>query len=85
MAPSFETIADGTYKVSRPLYVYAKKAHVGIVPGMAEFVAEYVSEKAIGEDGYLADKGLVPLPSDKIEAVRAMATTMEVLKGDELK
>jgi phosphate transport system substrate-binding protein len=85
VAPSFETIADGSYKVSRPLYVYAKKAHVGAVPGMAEFVAEYVSDKAIGADGYLADKGLVPLPGDKLEAVRAMATAMEALKGDELK
>jgi phosphate transport system substrate-binding protein len=53
------TIASGEYTVSRPLFIYAKKQHVGVIPGMAEFVAEYTSEKAIGEDGYLTDKGLV--------------------------
>jgi phosphate transport system substrate-binding protein len=85
VVPTFETIADGSYKVARPLYVYAKKQHVGTIPGMAEFVAEYVSDKAIGEEGYLSDKGLVPLPGDKAEAIRASAVAMNTLKGDELK
>ena len=62
--PTYETIASGEYKVARPLFVYAKKQHVGVVPGMNEFVAEYVSDKAIGEDGYLAAKGLIALPKD---------------------
>jgi phosphate transport system substrate-binding protein len=52
----------GDYKVSRPLFVYVKKQHVGVIPGMAEFIAEYTSDKAMGEEGYLADKGLVTLP-----------------------
>jgi phosphate transport system substrate-binding protein len=85
VVPTFETIADGSYKVARPLYIYAKKQHVGTIPGIAEFVAEYVSDKAIGEEGYLADKGLVALPGDKAEAVRAAAVAMNTLKGDELK
>jgi phosphate transport system substrate-binding protein len=83
--PTYETISSGDYKVARPLFVYAKKQHVGVVPGMAEFVAEYVSEKAIGEEGYLADKGLIPLPADAEKATMAVASGMEVLKADGLK
>lgn len=60
--PTFDNIADGSYSVSRPLFVYVKKAHVGTIPGMKEFVAEFVSEKAWGMDGYLTDKGLIPMP-----------------------
>ena len=82
--PTFETIASGDYKVSRPLYVYGKKAHVGVIPGMAEFVAEYVSDKAIGEDGYLADKGLIALPGEEAKKSAAAAAAMEPLKGDML-
>ena len=83
--PTYETIASGEYKVARPLYVYAKKQHVGVIPGMAEFVAEYVSEKAIGEDGYLSAKGLIPLPADAAKASMANAAAMDVLKVDGLK
>ncbi|MDR6285296.1 phosphate transport system substrate-binding protein [Methylopila jiangsuensis] len=61
-APTFEAIADGSYKVSRPLFVYFKKQHVGVIPGLKEFLAEYASDKAMGEEGYLSEKGLVPLP-----------------------
>jgi phosphate transport system substrate-binding protein len=85
VAPSYETVASGDYKLARPLYVYAKKQHVGTIPGMAEFVAEYVSDKAIGEDGYLSDKGLITLPGDAAEKSRAMALAMDVLKVDGLK
>ena len=60
--PEFETIADGSYPVSRPLYVYIKKAHLDVIAGMREFLAEYTSEKAWGDDGYLSDKGLIPMP-----------------------
>ena len=82
---TYETIADGSYKVARPLYVYAKKQHIGTIPGMAEFMAEYVSEKAIGEDGYLADKGLIALPADRAEATRAAAKDLVVLKAEDVK
>jgi len=60
--PTFENIANGSYPVSRPLFFYVKGAHVGTIPGMKEYVAEFTSEKAWGTDGYLADKGLVPMP-----------------------
>jgi len=59
--PSFENIADGKYPVSRSLYFYVKKAHIGKVPGIREFMAEFTSDKAWGEEGYLTEKGLIPL------------------------
>jgi phosphate transport system substrate-binding protein len=67
--PTFEAIAAGEYPVSRPLYFYVKKAHTGAIPGMAEFLAEFTSERACGEEGYLADKGLIPMPEDERSAV----------------
>lgn len=72
--PEFELIAEGEYPVSRPLYFYVKKAHVGVIPGIAEFLAEFTSDKAVGEDGYLADKGLIPMPDDERAAWTETAT-----------
>ena len=63
--PTFENIADQSYPVSRPLYFYVKKAHVGEISGIEEFLAELASDKASGEDGYLADKGMIPMPDDE--------------------
>jgi phosphate transport system substrate-binding protein len=83
--PSFESIASGDYKVSRPLFIYVKKQHIGQVPGMAEFVAEYTSAKAIGEDGYLADKGLIPLPADQAKSTMKVAKDMPLVTADKLK
>ena len=60
--PTFENIAEGKYGISRSLFFYIKHAHVGTVPGILEYVAEFTSEKAFGEDGYLLDKGLIPMP-----------------------
>ena len=85
VAPTFESIADGSYKASRELFIYIKKAHVGVIPGLQEFATEYVSRAALGEDGYLADKGLVTLPDDRLEKIVASVSAMEALKGDELK
>jgi phosphate transport system substrate-binding protein len=82
---SYETIADGTYKVARPLFVYAKKQHIGQIPGMAEFIAEYVSDKALGEDGYLSEKGLVTLPGEQADKTRAVAKDMTALKAEDVK
>ena len=59
--PTFDNIADGAYPVSRSLYFYVKKAHVGVIPGIQEYLAEFTSARAMGEDGYLADKGMIPL------------------------
>jgi phosphate transport system substrate-binding protein len=85
VAATYETIASGDYKMSRPLFIYVKKQHVGVVPGMAEFVAEYVSDKALGTDGYLGAKGLITLPGADAEKSRANATAMAVLTIDGLK
>jgi phosphate transport system substrate-binding protein len=73
VAPSIETIADGSYPVSRPLFFYIKNAHRGVIPGLDEFVAEYVSEESMGEGGYLTERGLIPLSEDKRAAVRDAA------------
>ncbi|MEX1994182.1 MAG: substrate-binding domain-containing protein [Steroidobacteraceae bacterium] len=81
VAPDFETISSGRYPVSRAMFVYVKKAHVGVIPGMKEFIAEYTSEKAFGEDGYLADKGLVAAPKAEREKVRRDAMALVTLKG----
>ncbi len=61
VAPEFELIADGSYPVSRALFFYVKQAHIGVVPGIEEFVAEFTSEAAWGNEGYLTDKGLIPM------------------------
>ncbi|QJE74879.1 phosphate ABC transporter substrate-binding protein [Aerophototrophica crusticola] len=74
--PKYETIASGQYPVSRPLFVYFKNQHMGVIPGLKEFLAEYASERAMGDDGYLADKGLVPLPDDKRKAAEQSALKM---------
>jgi phosphate transport system substrate-binding protein len=81
VAPDFETIASGEYPVSRAMFIYAKKAHVGVIPGMKEFIAEFTSEKAFGEDGYLVDKGLVPAPKAEREKVRRDAAALVTLKS----
>ncbi|MFD2204804.1 PstS family phosphate ABC transporter substrate-binding protein [Kiloniella antarctica] len=71
--PTFENIAAGDYGVSRSLYFYVKKEHVGSVPGIEEFVKAFTSEDAWGDEGYLADKGLIPLPTADREQVKNSA------------
>ncbi|MCG8382879.1 MAG: PstS family phosphate ABC transporter substrate-binding protein [Gammaproteobacteria bacterium] len=63
--PTFDAIADGSYPVSRSLYFYVKKAHIGSIPGIEEFLAEFASEQAWGEEGYLSDRGLIPMPTEE--------------------
>ncbi len=77
--PTFEAIADGDYPVSRSLFLYVKNAHVDVIPGIQEFIEEFTSEDAFGEDGYLADKGLIPLPEEDRETVREQATSFTPL------
>jgi phosphate transport system substrate-binding protein len=78
VTPSDETISTGKYPVSRPLYFYVKKDHVGVIPGLKEYVEFFTSEKMIGEDGPRAEYGLVPTPEAEHEAllekVKAMKT-----------
>ena len=71
--PDFDTIADGSYPVSRSMYFYVKKAHVGVIPGIEDYIATFTDENAWGPYGYLADKGLIPLPDADREAMRAQA------------
>jgi phosphate transport system substrate-binding protein len=71
--PTFENIADGAYPVSRSLFFYVKNAHVDVVAGIKEYVDEFTSEAAAGESGYLADKGLIPLPEEERAAGREQA------------
>jgi phosphate transport system substrate-binding protein len=66
---SFENIASGDYPVSRSLYVYLKDAHLDKTPGLKEFAKELVSEKAIGEEGYLVARGLIPLNEEELEKI----------------
>jgi phosphate transport system substrate-binding protein len=68
--PEFESIADGSYPISRPLFFYVKKAHVNVIPGMKEYLKEFTSEKAFGEDGYLSERGLIPMPETERKEFR---------------
>ncbi|MEM7239931.1 MAG: substrate-binding domain-containing protein [Pseudomonadota bacterium] len=81
--PTFENIASGDYPVSRSMYFYIKKAHVGVVPGIAEYAAEFVNERASGEEGYLTDKGLIPLPEAAHKENANRVTSLSVMTGDE--
>ncbi len=74
--PTFEAISDGDYPVSRSLYFYVKEAHVGSIPGIQEYVVEFTSEDAIGEEGYLADRGLIPAPESERAVARQSAAEL---------
>ncbi len=78
--PTFEAISDGSYPVSRSLYFYVKNAHVESIPGIREYLAEFTSEGAIGDEGYLADRGLIPAPEETRKQVRAGAASLTVLE-----
>ena len=78
--PSFESIADKSYKISRPLYFYVKKNHVGVVPGIEEYVKEFTKESTWGPDGYLAERGMIPLSDELRKKFAANAKSLKVLK-----
>ena len=80
VAPEFETIADGRYPLSRPLFFYVKKAHLGVIPGIQEYLAEFMSDGATGEEGYLADRGLIPMPVDERTKVVANVKALKPLE-----
>ncbi|MGQ7846293.1 substrate-binding domain-containing protein [Granulosicoccus sp. 3-233] len=75
----FDAIASGDYGISRPLYFYVKAQHIGTVPGIAEYLAEFTSEQAWGEDGYLADKGMIPLGDEQRAEVGAAVKSLQKL------
>ena len=62
---SLKSIQDGSYPISRPLFFYVKNQHIGVIPGIEEYVKEFTSKKAISKRGYLTDVGLVPLANPK--------------------
>lgn len=74
--PTYEAIAEQRYTVSRGMYVYFKKQHMGFIPGLKEFLGEYASERAMGDEGYLSDKGLIPLPDDERKPVEKAALAL---------
>ena len=71
VVPSGETVADGTYPVSRPLFFYVKKAHLGVIAGLKEYVNYFVSDDQIGEDSTAVEQGLIAMPDDEMKKVQA--------------
>ncbi|HEY8616308.1 substrate-binding domain-containing protein [Phenylobacterium sp.] len=76
VAPTFETISSGQYPLSRSLYIYVKKANVGVTPGLREYVNAFVSDAAAGKGGYLQQRGLISLPAAEHDQVKAAAQAL---------
>lgn len=79
VVPTFDAIADGDYVVSRPLFFYAKKAHVDVIPGLRGFLREFTSDRAWGDEGYLSDRGLIPMPAEERSRVAADVSDLKSL------
>ncbi|MGD2056816.1 MAG: substrate-binding domain-containing protein [Gammaproteobacteria bacterium] len=77
---SLESIQDYSYPIARPLFFYVKKAHIGVIPGLKEYLLEFTSEDAMGEEGYLIDAGLVPLDEERRAKVRSDAKNLVPMK-----
>ena len=82
-APTFENIASGNYSVSRALYFYVKHAHVGVVPGVEEYMVEWT--KHWGDDGALADAGMIPMPVAEREKFQSAMSDLPILTADMLR
>jgi phosphate transport system substrate-binding protein len=80
VAPTFDAIADGDYPVSRPLYFYVKSAHVDVIPGLRGFLREFTSERAWGDEGYLSERGLIPMPTEERSQIAADVRDLTPLK-----
>jgi phosphate transport system substrate-binding protein len=81
VAPTDATIQDGSYALARPLYVYVKKAHVDRVPGLRDYLREFVSEAAVGRGGYLGDIGLIPLPGEELVDSRRRVAELRAMQA----
>jgi len=79
-APTFENISSGDYPVSRSLYFYVKKDNIGKVSGITEYLAEFMSPRASGQDGYLADKGLIPMNAEEYAKWKTSVLALEPLR-----
>lgn len=75
----FDAIAEGDYPISRPLYFYVKGQHIGVIPGIEQYLAEFTDENAWGSDGYLADKGMIPLGDEARMKTKADVDAMTKL------
>ncbi|KXO12322.1 Phosphate ABC transporter, periplasmic phosphate-binding protein PstS [Marinobacter excellens LAMA 842] len=82
--PTQETIGDDSYPVARSMFFYVKKAHVGVVPGIQEYVNEFTSEGAWGDNGYLVDVGLIPNPRNVRMQAAKDAKALKSMTGNEL-
>ena len=83
--PEFEAISSGKYPVSRSLFFYVKNAHAAVIPGVKEYVREFTSSKAIGNDGYLIPKGLIPLPEGERSTFEKNGQTLAKFDSSVLK
>ena len=82
VSPVFETISDGSYPIARALYFYVKKQHVGVVPGIAEYTEAFINPEATGQDGYLIDRGLIPLDEIQHQSVMDQVSNMKILSAN---
>jgi phosphate transport system substrate-binding protein len=79
VAPEFDAIASGEYPISRSMFVYAKRQHVGVVPGVQEYLTEFSSDDAWGDFGYLTDRGLIPLPEARRAELAQRVVDMDIM------
>ena len=84
VSPTFDAIASGDYPVSRPLFFYVKKAHVDKIPGVRQYLREFTSDSAWGPDGYLSEKGMIPMPDDERKKFSGNAKNLTPLSCDDL-
>ena len=82
-APTFENIASNNYSVSRALYYYVKHQHIGVVPGIKEYMAEWT--KHWGDEGALSDAGMIPMPKSERAKYKSAMTNLPVLTAADLK
>ncbi|ASP38005.1 phosphate ABC transporter substrate-binding protein [Bacterioplanes sanyensis] len=80
--PTFDNISSGAYPVSRSLYFYVKKAHIDVIPGIEEYLAEFTSDRAMGEYGYLAEKGMIPMKPAEMATVRENVKSQKTLAAN---
>ncbi len=85
VTPTPETVIGGQYPMARSMFIYAKNSHAGQVAGLKEFLTEFTSDAAMGADGYLADKGLIPLPAGDLKASQDAAANMKTVSVSSLK
>ncbi len=81
--PSIDSIADGSYPLARSLFIYVKKAHIGVIPGLELYIQEFMSDSSVGRGGYLQDRGIIPMRENEIRDQRAIATNLTIMARPE--